>query len=108
MVEVVESQGFSYNRVFTEESDCLKMCKNCFKVFESLSSKSTKLTEKLASKACCSASERPQSISTTPSRRRSMAQTLQNWSDLAPPSVQVRQLDIIKSYKEMYLQSHSD
>ncbi len=103
MVEVVESQGFSYNRVFTEENDSLKMCKNCFKVFENLSSKLTKLKEKLAvaaSKACCSASERHQTISTTPSRRRSMAQTLQNRSDLASPSVQVRQLILLNHKKK--------
>ncbi len=76
--------------MFTEENDRLKMCKNCFKVFENLSSKLTKLKEKLAvaaSMACSSASERPQNISTTPSRMRSMAQTLQDRSDLASPSV---------------------
>ncbi len=57
MKEAVESQ--CYNRVFTDENACLRMCKNCFKVFENLSKKIVSVKEKVskaASRACRSVS----------------------------------------------------
>ena len=98
MKEVVGKQGFSWNFLFPNEANFGKMCKNCFKVFENLYKKHSKLKEKLSVAVSRVASDlsRSQVIATaavpptTPSRRRSYAiQKTQSQADSGSPSVQV-------------------
>ncbi len=81
MKEAVESQGLCYSRVFADENACLRMCKNCFKVFENLSKKIVSVKEKVskaASKACRSVSQGHSSNPlATPSRSTRMCKTNQ-------------------------------
>ncbi len=89
----MESQGLCYSRVFTDENACLRMCKNCFKVFENLSKKIVSVKEKVskaASRACRSVSQGHSSNPlATPSRRTSSTQNVQDQSDLTSTSAQV-------------------
>ena len=114
MKEVVGNQGFSWNVLFPNEANFGKMCKNCFKVFENLYKKHSKLKEKLSvavsrvasdlsrSQVIATAAVPPTTPSrrrsyataavppTTPSRRRSYAiQKTQSQADSGSPSVQV-------------------
>ena len=113
MKEVVGNQGFSWNVLFPNEANFGKMCKNCFKVFENLYKKHSKLKEKLSVAVSRVASDLSRiqviataAVPTTPSRRRSYAtaavppttpsrrrsyaiQKTQSQADSGSPSVQV-------------------